>query len=140
VIKAQLFSERLKMLREEKNISVKELGEAVGTSGATISRYETGVHEPKSKMVRLLADYFDVNPAWLMGANVDRNNKDEDVVLYNEPVIFNQLPGDLKDFIIKEESVPYLVLAKHLSESDVNNLSEKEIKFMIDCLKLAINK
>jgi len=82
MLKTKLFSERLKEMREEKNLSVKELGESCGTSGATISRYETGVHEPKSNMVKKLAEFFNVNPAWLMGANIDRNesmNTDEDI-------------------------------------------------------------
>jgi transcriptional regulator with XRE-family HTH domain len=137
VIKTQLFSERLKVLREEKNMSVKELGESVGTSGATISRYETGVHEPKSNMVKKLAEVFDVNPAWLMGADIDRYN--EDAILYNDPNIFPHLPQDLQEFVVKEESTPYLVVAKQLSAYDLTKLTETELKFLVDWLKTAIN-
>ena len=138
MIKVQLFSERLKILREERNMTVKELGEAVGTSGATISRYETGVHEPKSKMVQRLAEYFNVSPAWLMGADIDRYN--EDIIRYDNPNILNKLPKDLQDFVVKEENVPYLIIAKQLEAYDLSKLTETEMKFLIDWLKMAIEK
>lgn len=135
MLKTQLFSERLKMLREERNMSVKELGETVGTSGATISRYETGVHEPKSRMVQKLADYFKVNPSWLMGADVDKYSN-EDVLYYDDPRIFNHLSDKLKDFVIKEENTPYLVLA----EKYLSKLSDKELQFVVKWLETAIEE
>ena len=44
----------------------------VGTSGANISRYETGKHGAGSDILGEMANVFNVNPAWLMGANVDK--------------------------------------------------------------------
>jgi transcriptional regulator with XRE-family HTH domain len=139
VIKTQLFSERLKQLREEQNISVKDLGERCGTSGATISRYETGVHEPKSNMVQKLADFFNVNPAWLMGADVNRNGE-ETIISYDNPVVFAHLDKDLQEFVAKEESTPYIILAKNLSAYDPDKLTEREFKLMVEWLRMAIKE
>lgn len=72
MISLDLFRERLKQTRESKGLSVEKLGELTGTSGASISRWETGIHEPKSNAISLMAEALGVNPAWLMGADVDQ--------------------------------------------------------------------
>jgi transcriptional regulator with XRE-family HTH domain len=138
MLNIKLFPERLKAVREEKNLTVKDLGEMCGTSGATISRYETGVHQPKSCMVEKLAEVLDINPAWLAGANIDRNN--EDIIRYDDSNILNRLPEDLREFVINEENTPYLVVAKQLAAYDLSKLTEREMKFIIDWLKAAIEK
>jgi repressor LexA len=66
------FGKRLREAREERNLTVKELGELMDTSGATISRYENGVHEPKREIVKKIADVLGVSAAWLMGAPVEK--------------------------------------------------------------------
>lgn len=138
MLKTQLFSERLRQLRTDKNMSVKELGELCGTSGATISRYETGVHEPKSNMVKKLAEIFDISPAWLMGANVEK--KGQDIISYDDPNIFSHLPKDLKDFVSNSKNTPYLIMAKNIAAYDLSKLTENEMRFFIDWLKMAIKE
>jgi transcriptional regulator with XRE-family HTH domain len=72
IINTKLFAKRLKEAREEKQLTVRELAEMVSTSGATISRYETGTHEPKSIMIVKLSLALRVSSSWLMGANVSK--------------------------------------------------------------------
>jgi transcriptional regulator with XRE-family HTH domain len=52
----QIFAERLKNLREDHGLSTRALGEAVGTSNATISRYETGKRDPDLVLVHNIAN------------------------------------------------------------------------------------
>ena len=61
-----LSGRRLRNLRQEQHLTVRELAAVVGVSEATISRYENGIVEPKRTMVESLARYFGVSPAWLM--------------------------------------------------------------------------
>lgn len=66
-----IFARRLKRLREERNLSTRALGELVGTSYATISRYETGKRDPDLQIVRNIAKYFNVTIEYLCGEEND---------------------------------------------------------------------
>lgn len=66
------FSERLRILMEEHGLNTYTLAEAVYLTPATISRYLNGKMEPKRSSIEVIASYFNVNPAWLMGADVDK--------------------------------------------------------------------
>lgn len=73
MIDEKLFGIRLKQCREERNLTVRQLAEEVGISGANISRYENNVHGAGSTVVRDIAKYFGINPSWLMGdENADK--------------------------------------------------------------------
>lgn len=66
------FAERLKGLRIEKELSIEQLANALGTAKSTISRYENG-REPKGDILRLLTEYFDVSLDYLMGTSDTRH-------------------------------------------------------------------
>jgi len=51
----------LKELRKEKGISQEHLGEALGVSNKTISRWETGTYLPPVEMLQLLGEYYQVS-------------------------------------------------------------------------------
>ena len=63
---------RIKELRKEKNLTLKELGQKVGMANNTLSQYETGKREPKLETWNKLAEYFNVPTSYLMG--FDRND------------------------------------------------------------------
>jgi transcriptional regulator with XRE-family HTH domain len=62
------FAERLKELRKEKQLTVEQLANNIGSAKSTISRYENG-REPKGDIIRLLTEYFDVSIDYLMGVS-----------------------------------------------------------------------
>ena len=66
------MNNRIKELRQKNNLTLKELGQKVGMSTNTISRYETGKREPKIETWNKLAEYFNVPTSYLMG--LDRND------------------------------------------------------------------
>lgn len=62
------IGERIKQLREERDITQTELANAVGASKQTIYKYEKGiVTNIPSEKIELIATYFSVSPAYLMG-------------------------------------------------------------------------
>ena len=61
------FATRLKELRQEKNLSIRALGNAIGVSDATVCRWENGVSDIKSDQLVLLANFFDVSTDYLLG-------------------------------------------------------------------------
>lgn len=61
------FAERLKKLRKERNISQKELSEAIGYSQPIISQWENEIYEPTASAIFVVADYFNVCADYLLG-------------------------------------------------------------------------
>lgn len=69
---------RIKELRNEKSITVKELAEIIGISQSMLSNYENGNSEPRNKDTwMMLADYFGVTPEYLLGYSDIRTNEDK---------------------------------------------------------------
>ncbi|MGM0251470.1 helix-turn-helix domain-containing protein [Enterococcus sp. AZ129] len=79
----KLFPERLKELRIEKGITLEELAKNIGTTKTTLSRYENGERSPKLQLVGLLANYFQVDMAWLSGQSIYKNTLDV-LPVYNQ--------------------------------------------------------
>ncbi|WP_329887083.1 S24 family peptidase [Pseudoramibacter sp. HA2172] len=69
-IHKSIFGQRLKQLMKNFNETTYSLSEQFNLSPPSISRYTRGEMAPKMTTVYALADYFDVNPEWLMGKTV----------------------------------------------------------------------
>lgn len=61
------FSDRLKELRTSRNLTQKQVYEAVGMSAIGYQRYEYGDREPAYQKLIALADYFGVSIDYLVG-------------------------------------------------------------------------
>lgn len=61
------FGSHLKQLRTIKNITQKELAEAIGASERGIQNYELGARKPNYDALISLADYFGVSVDYLLG-------------------------------------------------------------------------
>lgn len=61
------FAERLKELRKEKGLSILGLANAVGTSHANVSRWESKSRQPNIDFVIAIAKYFNVSTDYLLG-------------------------------------------------------------------------
>jgi len=58
---------RLKDLRNSSGLTLKQLGEAVSDNPANLNRYENFLTEPKLRTWEKSANYFDVDPEYLVG-------------------------------------------------------------------------
>lgn len=65
--KNMIFAERLKTLRKERGLSQQLLGEKIGVSKATISKYENCINPPKLAHAKALADALNVSFDYLIG-------------------------------------------------------------------------
>jgi len=61
------FSETLKKLRRENNISQKKLAEALFISQQAIAKWETDKSSPNPEMISKIADYFHISTDYLLG-------------------------------------------------------------------------
>ena len=59
------FRHIIKQLREEANVSQRQLADAVGVSNSTIAMYENGQRTPSALVYEALADYFNVDLDYL---------------------------------------------------------------------------
>jgi transcriptional regulator with XRE-family HTH domain len=108
-----MIATTLRSQRTEAGLSIKELAALAGIPAARLSAYEQGERPISLPHLEVLADAL--------------NRTVEDYVDHQGPVgdwdaaqraleVLMDLPPDLREFISKPESKPYLRLAKHLSE------------------------
>jgi len=71
-VNKEIFARRLTLLMEEKNETTYSMADRFSLSSPTISRYMTGQMAAKVTTIELMAKYFNVNPIWLMGYDVER--------------------------------------------------------------------
>lgn len=62
-----MSSNRIAELRHKKNMTLKELGNALNMRDNTLSQYENNKREPKLETWRKLANFFNVSVEYLMG-------------------------------------------------------------------------
>ena len=63
---------RIRELRKENKMTMKQLGEIIGVAESTISQYETGKREPDNEMLLRLAEHFGVTVDFLLGASAQK--------------------------------------------------------------------
>ncbi len=61
------FAEKIRLLREEKELNQTQLGQAVGMTQRKISYLENGKYEPSLEDIRLLCRFFNVSADYLLG-------------------------------------------------------------------------
>lgn len=61
------FAERLKELREEKELSQRSLAKELGVSQAAIARWEANIQTPNIDVAIMIAKYFGVTTDYLLG-------------------------------------------------------------------------
>ena len=71
------FGKRLRKLREGK-FSQEQLAELLHVHNNTISKWENGTQEPRTKRISELARIFNTTPAYLLGDTDDPSLNDED--------------------------------------------------------------
>lgn len=66
---------RLRELRKDKKMSMKELGAIFGLSESTISLYETGRRRIDTDMLQRFADFFEVSVDYILGRDIQHSSK-----------------------------------------------------------------
>lgn len=68
------MSNRLRELRNKKNLTLTQLGKKVGLANNTLSQYETGKREPRLETWQKLASFFGVSVSYLQGIEAYSEN------------------------------------------------------------------
>lgn len=113
------FGNRLKQLRNSKQLTQQDLATLMGLSRATIAGYESTGKQPDQEKTLWLADYFNVSTDYLLGRTDDPTpvrNLDQD--LYDEHDYAKELEALLDDEPLRTEFQDY----DEWSEEEKRNL------------------
>ena len=94
------FSNILRQLRSEKNISTYKLADILHVSRSSISNYETGIRTPSYELLVEIANFFNVSIDYLLGRTSDRRTADQILEEYSVICNVKNLDKNQKDFII----------------------------------------
>lgn len=67
-----IFAERIKLLREERGLGVREAAAMMGISHAALSMYENKKRTPDIEICNLFADFYGVSGDYLLGRTNER--------------------------------------------------------------------
>lgn len=91
---------RIRELREDKDLRQIDVAAATGIDQKTLSNYETGKTNPDSFAIIKLADFFGVSTDYLLGRSSDRNHSLDSLVKKAEKLQceLSQIIKELKQF------------------------------------------
>lgn len=87
------FSDTLRMLRKQNGFTQKDLAEKVSEKlgypvhRPTITKWESGTHEPPAWTLKQLAEIFDVTVDYLLGVEYENDAEDFTTALQNRPML-----------------------------------------------------
>jgi transcriptional regulator with XRE-family HTH domain len=91
-----MFGKRLRALRKENNLTMKQLGDKLSLAESTISGYENSNRKPDMDILRRFADFFDVSTDYLLGRtnNLGSGFSDEDMMDPELDLLFKEIKED----------------------------------------------
>lgn len=66
---SNVFGSRLRQLRKDRRLTMKEFGTKFDLAESTISGYETGIRNPDMTYIKRFAEFFDVTTDYLIGTS-----------------------------------------------------------------------
>ncbi|WP_079707677.1 helix-turn-helix domain-containing protein [Paraliobacillus ryukyuensis] len=98
----KLFSERLMLMRRQKNLTQENLANILDVSKGAISKYEKGTASPSYKILWRLADYFNVSVDYLIGkSNSFSGDRYEDAFISQLKQNFEEMKDEDKKQLLK---------------------------------------
>ena len=89
----QEVTQRLKSLRESVGVSQAKLAALMGTTQASVNRYENGQSSPPLKILRWYADFFDVSLDYIFA----RTEQPEGKLYEHKPKVVEAITQDNKE-------------------------------------------
>lgn len=96
---------RIRELRKDRKMTMKQVGDVLGLAESTISQYETGKRQPDNETLLKLGELFDVSVGYILGAVNEKGPTPEsgDGLTEQERkflTLIHRLSEDQKDFLL----------------------------------------
>lgn len=65
------IGERIKLYREDRNLSQKDFAEKIGVSNSRISNWEQGINRPDVDLLKKICETLNVSPSELLDVHLD---------------------------------------------------------------------
>lgn len=93
------FHERLRAVRERKDIKQKDAAEKVGIKNNTLSSYESGDRKPDYEVLIKLADLYDVSVEYLLRGTPETKNDNKNLFFFDMEGLTVEEVEDIKRHI-----------------------------------------
>lgn len=119
-----LFGDKLKKIRIERELSQQQLADLLGTSKQVISRYETNQRTPKITVAQEYADKLNVPLNYLIDENISSNSSPSTnttlppLTAKDERSIQKRLESVLNDLMPNNNAIAYYDGEEPLSDED----------------------
>lgn len=65
------IGERIKLFREDRNMSQKDFAEKIGVSNSRVSNWEQGINRPDVDLLKKICEILNVSPSELLDVHLD---------------------------------------------------------------------
>lgn len=65
------IGERIKLYREDRNLSQKDFAEKIGVSNSRVSNWEQGINRPDVDLLKKICETLNVSPSELLDVHLD---------------------------------------------------------------------
>ena len=115
------FRNRLKELRDEKNITQRDLAKLISVAPSTVAMWEKGDREPNHDTLRTLSKFFNCTADYLLGLS-PRNKQETDTA---DNLFKAQLAANMEAEYGKPPSPEMLSLAEKVYKKVLKEISEE---------------
>ena len=116
-----MFAKRLKQLRLEKGLTLRDVADHFKMSHSTLSKYENGKRHPDMVMIIKLSEFFDVSVDYLLGESLTR---------YSDEIVYVHRAGNR--LVLADENIPFELLTQ---ASDLPPKAKEELAQFVEFLR-----
>lgn len=116
----------LKELRKENNMTQEQLGERIGVTNKTVSRWETGNYMPPVESLILLSDIYGISINEILAGKRVEMDELKEVADENMTKVLGELKGDYKKF--EKRMIVILIINAILAISIITLMPLKNAK------------
>ena len=134
----KMISSFLKELRKENNMTQEQLGERIGVTNKTVSRWETGNYMPPVESLILLSDIYGISINEILAGKRVEIDELKQVTDENMTKVLGELEGDYKKF--EKRMIVILIINAILAISIITLMplkSAKDVAIFVMVLAMA---
>lgn len=125
------LGEKIRALRNEENLSQKELGKRIGVSEISVRCWENGTKNPSINALAGLAELFNVSADYLLGIFVDDDDKSAPLRLSNNEKRLISAYRTLDEYGREAVNTICLISKTRIEGEDVNRYSDNQANVIV---------